>query len=42
MIWINSGPMYIKNNIVKGDKIDIRLYLLQEVKAYQFLRLKHQ
>ena len=24
--WINLRPMHIKDNIVKGDKIDIRLY----------------
>ena len=37
--WINLRPMYVKDNIIKGDKIDMRLYLLQEVKAYQFLKL---
>ena len=25
--------MYTKNNISKGDKIDYRFYLMQEVKA---------
>ena len=39
--WINLRPMYVKDNIVKGDKIDMRLYLLQEVKAYQFLKLNN-
>ena len=32
--WINLRPMYVKDNIVKNDKDDRRLYLLQEVKAY--------
>ena len=37
--WVNLGPIYVKDNIIKGDKIDIRLYLLQEIKAYQFIKL---
>ena len=37
--WVNLRPMYVKDNIIKGDKIDIRLYLLQEIKAYQFIKL---
>ena len=37
--WINLRPMYIKDNIIEGDKIDMRLYLLQEVKANYFLKL---
>ena len=36
--WINLRPMYIKDNISKGSKIDYHLYLLQEVKAYQFIK----
>ena len=28
--WINLRPMYVKDNIIKGDKTDMRLYLLQE------------
>ena len=28
--WINLGPMYVEDNIIKGDKIDSHLYLLQE------------
>ena len=40
--WIILRPMYVKDNIIKGDKIDMRLYLLQEIKAYQFLRLNGQ
>ena len=37
--WINLRPMYIKDKIIKGDKIDYHLYLLQEVKAKYFLKL---
>ena len=25
--WINLRPLYVKDNIIKGDKIDMRLYL---------------
>ena len=28
--WINLRPMYVKDNIIEGDKSDIRLYLLHE------------
>ena len=31
--WKNLRPMYIKDNVSKGSKIDIRLYLMQEGKA---------
>ena len=31
--WVNLRPMYVKHNIIRSDKIDMRLYLLQEVKA---------
>ena len=31
--WINVRPMYITYNIIKRDKIDHRLYLLQQIKA---------
>ena len=37
--WINLRPMYCSENISKGDKIDRRLYLLQEIKSYQFNKL---
>ena len=37
--WINLRPMYIRDNIVKGDKIDHRLYLMEEVKAKYFMKL---
>ena len=36
--WINLRPLYVKFNLIKGDKIDIRLYLLQEMKAYQVIK----
>ena len=39
--WNNLRPMYTKNNISKGDKIDYRLYLMQEVKAKYFLKLNN-
>ena len=39
--WVNIRPMYIKDNIVKGDKIDYRLYLLQQIKAKYFLKLNN-
>ena len=39
--WINIRPMYIKDNISKGSKIDHRLYLLQEVKAKSFLKINN-
>ena len=31
--------MYVKDNIIKGDKIDMRLYLLQEIKSNYFMKL---
>ena len=34
--------MYVKDNIIKGDKIDYHLYLLQEVKAHQFIKLNEE
>ena len=39
--WLNIRPMYIKENIIKGDKINHYLYLLQEVKAKYFLKLNN-
>ena len=38
-ILINLRPMYIRDNIIKGDKIDCYLYLLQEVKAKYFMKM---
>ena len=40
--WINLRPMYVKDNIVKGVKIDMRLYLLQEIKSKYFKKLNDQ
>ena len=40
--WINLRPMYIKDNISKGYKIDNRLYLMQEIKAKYFVKLNGQ
>ena len=40
--WVNLRPMYVKDNIIKGNKINIRLYLLQEIKAYQFIKLNEE
>ena len=40
--WINLRPMYIKDNISKGSKIDNRLYLLQEIKAKYFMKINGQ
>ena len=40
--WINLRPMYIKANTIKGDKIDIRLYLLQEIKSNYFKKLNEE
>ena len=37
--WIILKPMYIKDNIIKGDKIDMRLYLLHGIKGNYFLKL---
>ena len=39
--WINLRPMYVKDIIIKGDKIDYHLYLLQELKAKYFLKLNN-
>ena len=40
--WVNVRPMYVKDKITKDDKIDIRLYLLQEKKAYQIIKLNEK
>ena len=34
--------MYVKDNIIKEDKIDMKFYLLQEVKAKYLLRLNEE
>ena len=40
--WINLRPMYCSENISKGDKIDYRLYLLQQIKANYFMKLNEE
>ena len=37
--WRNLRPLYSKENMSKGDEVDERLYLLQEIKACCFLKL---
>ena len=39
--WINLRPMYRTENISKSNKIDHRLYLLQQIKAKYFLKLNN-
>ena len=39
---INIRPMYFSENISKGDTFDHRLYLMQEIKAYQFIKLNEE
>ena len=34
--------MYSTENNLKGFKIDHRLYLLQEIKAFQFIKLNEE
>ena len=34
--------MYIKDNIIKGDKIDYYICLLQEVKAKYLLKINEE
>ena len=40
--WINLRPMCCVENLSKGDKIDHRLYSMQEIKTYQFIKLNGQ
>ena len=40
--WVNLRPMYMNENLIKGDKIDMRLYLLQEIKSNYFKKLNGQ
>ena len=37
--WINLGPIYCSENNIKCDKVDHRLYLMQEKKANFYLKL---
>ena len=39
--WITLRPLYVKDKIIKGDKTVYHLYLLKEVKAKYFLKLKN-
>ena len=38
--WVNLRPMYSNDNNSKNDKIDHRLYLLQQIKANYFMKIK--
>ena len=40
--WVNLRPMYVKDNIIKGNKIDIRLYLSQEIKDFHIIKLNEK
>ena len=40
--WVNLRPMYVRENISKGNKTDIWLYVLQEIKARYFRKLNEQ
>ena len=40
--WTNLRPMYSNKNIVKGSKIDNRLYLMLEVRDSQFSILNEE
>ena len=37
--WVNLRPMYPTENNLKGSKNDNRLCLLQQIKAYKFIKL---
>ena len=37
--WVNLRRMYVKDNIIEGDKFNYRLYLLQQIKANYFRKL---
>ena len=39
---VNLRTMYVKDNIIKSHKIDERLFLLQEIRAYQFIKLNEK
>ena len=40
--WVNLWPMYSTENNSKNVKIDYHLYLMQEIKAYQFIRINEE
>ena len=37
--WINLCTRLIKDNASKGNKVDLRLYLLQQIEAHYFMKL---
>ena len=37
--WVNLRPMYSTENNLMGSKNDNRLCLLQQIKAYKFIKL---
>ena len=40
--WVNLSPMYSTENNLKGSKMDHRLYLLQQIRAYHFINLNEE
>ena len=40
--WVNLRPMFSTENNSKKAKIDMRLYLLQEIKGNYFMKLNDQ
>ena len=40
--WIILRPMSSNDNNLKNDKIDYHLYILQEIKAYQCIKLNEK
>ena len=40
--WIAFKLMYVRDIFIQGDKIDMRMYLLQEIKANYFMKLNAQ
>ena len=40
--WINLRPLFCSENISRGYKIDDHLYLLQQIKAKNFLKINEE
>ena len=40
--WINLRPMYSTENNSKNVKVDLYLYLLQQIKAKHFMKLNKE
>ena len=40
--WIILLPMYFSENKMKKVKVDHQIYLWQQIKAYQFIKLKEK